>query len=119
MKCPNCGREIAEDSVFCEYCGTKLICKEQEKQSQQSSNEMKSGDGKKIVYVISLVLLNIVSLCVAYSVHWETFAYYGLAYEGYPAAGKYNAIFFICIFLWLCSLIALPFVVYIMKHKKH
>ena len=24
MKCPNCGREIANDSVFCEYCGATL-----------------------------------------------------------------------------------------------
>lgn len=24
MKCPNCGKEIAEDSQFCEYCGTKI-----------------------------------------------------------------------------------------------
>lgn len=24
MKCPNCGKEIANDSVFCEYCGAKM-----------------------------------------------------------------------------------------------
>lgn len=24
MKCPNCGNEIANDSVYCEYCGTKV-----------------------------------------------------------------------------------------------
>ena len=24
MKCPNCGKEIADDSKFCEFCGTKL-----------------------------------------------------------------------------------------------
>ena len=27
MKCPNCGKEIANDSKFCEYCGTKLVKK--------------------------------------------------------------------------------------------
>ena len=25
MRCPNCGKEIANDSQFCEYCGTKVI----------------------------------------------------------------------------------------------
>ena len=24
MKCPNCGKEIANDSKFCEFCGTKI-----------------------------------------------------------------------------------------------
>lgn len=25
MKCPNCGKEITDDSKFCEYCGTKVV----------------------------------------------------------------------------------------------
>ena len=24
MKCPNCNRDVENDSVFCEYCGAKL-----------------------------------------------------------------------------------------------
>lgn len=24
MKCPSCGKEIAEDSKFCEYCGVQV-----------------------------------------------------------------------------------------------
>lgn len=24
MKCPNCGKEIASDSFFCEWCGIKI-----------------------------------------------------------------------------------------------
>ena len=24
MKCPHCGKEIANDSVFCEYCGEQI-----------------------------------------------------------------------------------------------
>jgi hypothetical protein len=35
MKCPNCGKEIANDSVFCEFCGAKV---EVAKQSQVSYN---------------------------------------------------------------------------------
>ena len=25
MKCPNCGKQIAKDSSFCEWCGTRVI----------------------------------------------------------------------------------------------
>ena len=25
MKCPNCGKEIANDSNFCEYCGKRIF----------------------------------------------------------------------------------------------
>ncbi len=25
MKCPNCGKEIANDSLYCEFCGTKVL----------------------------------------------------------------------------------------------
>ncbi len=30
MYCKHCGKEIADDSVFCQYCGEKLISKNQE-----------------------------------------------------------------------------------------
>ena len=25
MKCPNCGKQIANDSSFCEWCGTRIL----------------------------------------------------------------------------------------------
>lgn len=25
MKCPNCGKEITDDSLYCEYCGAKVV----------------------------------------------------------------------------------------------
>ena len=28
MKCPSCGKEIAEDSNFCEYCGESVATRE-------------------------------------------------------------------------------------------
>lgn len=28
MKCPKCGKEIANDSQFCEFCGAKVSCGE-------------------------------------------------------------------------------------------
>ena len=35
--CPNCGKEIANDSVFCEYCGTK-VTQEQMNRPQASAS---------------------------------------------------------------------------------
>ena len=31
MKCPNCGKEIANDSNFCEYCGAKVVVSQSKK----------------------------------------------------------------------------------------
>ena len=47
MKCPNCGKEIANDSNFCEYCGTKLT---------------KPVNRKKVLWTI---LTALIALCMA------------------------------------------------------
>lgn len=39
MKCKHCGEEIANDSVFCEFCGTKVINEE----NKQASGWLKFG----------------------------------------------------------------------------
>ena len=36
MKCPKCGKEIANDSQFCEFCGTKINLVSTKSQSPQS-----------------------------------------------------------------------------------
>lgn len=47
MKCPKCGKEIANDSIFCEFCGTKI--------SKPKSI--------KILWIILIVLLGSSALC--------------------------------------------------------
>ena len=43
MFCPNCGKEISDDSVFCQYCGYKLKKDfEQEQQKKDKSKDEKS-----------------------------------------------------------------------------
>lgn len=38
MKCPNCGKEIADDSKFCEFCGTKVKQPENHVNTAASTN---------------------------------------------------------------------------------
>lgn len=56
MKCVECGKKISKDSVFCEYCGTKV-----EKQPQPTKESKK---GKLGVIIISLLLVISISLNV-------------------------------------------------------
>lgn len=36
MKCKHCGKEIANDSVFCEFCGTKVSVGPEQKASEKN-----------------------------------------------------------------------------------
>ena len=38
MICPNCGKEIADNSKFCGFCGTKIITKLQEEKTANAEN---------------------------------------------------------------------------------
>lgn len=49
MKCPNCGKDIANDSNYCEYCGAKI--------SKPWRN--------KILWIILIVLLGLFALCAS------------------------------------------------------
>ncbi len=110
MKCPHCGKEIANDSVYCEFCGKKVTQAPSEKKDKYCN--------KYLISLVVIALVHLASLCVAYSVHWETFAYYGIDYEGYPGAGDYNGWFFISVILWLVTLVILPINIYWYKTKK-
>ena len=33
MKCENCGKEIEDDSLFCEFCGAKIIVEDKSKKN--------------------------------------------------------------------------------------
>ena len=48
MKCPNCGKEIANDSKFCEFCGAKIIF---------ASIGEKSPQKKKVVWITLILIL--------------------------------------------------------------
>jgi uncharacterized membrane protein len=108
MKCPKCGRIIDDDSKYCDYCGTKVNDANVSEKSNVSHNKNWS--------IVAIALVHLASLGIAYSVHWETFAYYGIDYEGYPATGAYNGIFFICVVVWIVTLVLLLVSIYNYKN---
>ena len=55
MKCPNCGKEIANDSVFCEFCGIRIAAK-----AQMLENELIPKKSSKILWIILGLLVIIV-----------------------------------------------------------
>lgn len=106
MNCPKCGNEIANDSNFCEFCGVKL--------------RLYTSSIKVDKLFIVLTLLNLACLCIAYSVHWESFTVFGFEnFDGYNSYYKnhdvpsiyyqYTILFAICTIGWLITLISLLF----------
>ena len=54
MKCPNCGKEIADDSIFCEFCGTRV--QNQVVNPEVEDSEVEATFGQKLVsFLIPLV----------------------------------------------------------------
>ncbi len=64
MKCTNCGKEIANESQFCEYCGAKV---------QQGSKEGKIYIGWLLI--ISMLFLSLMNFAFMH-IHQETDAWY-------------------------------------------
>ena len=66
MKCPKCGKEIPNDSIFCEYCGEQLRKNPPPQQTPQKpqSPELASEQGvkKKAVLITALCILAILAI---------------------------------------------------------
>ena len=52
MKCPKCGKEIAKDSIYCEYCGNKI----------NLSGSSNNGSKKKKIFFFSLILVLLIAV---------------------------------------------------------
>lgn len=53
MKCSNCGREIAEDSKFCKFCGTNISCTDD---NDNSTNKPTIKWGRLMLGVIGVII---------------------------------------------------------------
>lgn len=60
MKCPNCNKEIDDDSLFCEFCGIRVV----KKTSDDSQNKRHLNIKKILFYVIlvgGLILVSVIA----------------------------------------------------------
>lgn len=65
MKCSNCGKEIAEDSLFCEYCGTKTNLTVPIKETVEPPKS------KKGLITFLVILLFCCFTCIAWMINRE------------------------------------------------
>ena len=57
MKCPNCGKEVADDSLYCEFCGSKV--RSIDENSQGNSNNNSGLKAFLLLFVVSTIILGI------------------------------------------------------------
>lgn len=65
MFCPECGREIPEQSVFCGYCGSSLDEKADDGNIPSKTSNKKSNKQNKRIIVIGISSLCIIAICIA------------------------------------------------------
>ena len=59
MFCTNCGKEIAEGSKFCKYCGEKVLYETDNKEKSEVRDIKPTSKGKNIVKIIGFVAVGL------------------------------------------------------------
>ena len=62
MECPNCGKEIASDSNFCEFCGAKLVHEQTESMQYQNTSPLYQSPRKTNIPIEEVSKLTIAEL---------------------------------------------------------
>lgn len=65
MKCPKCGNEIANDSTFCEFCGTKVEPKPQPQVAQTKKQNNEQPNKRWLIPVLVIAGVVAIGACVA------------------------------------------------------
>lgn len=80
MICKNCGKEIAEDSSFCEFCGKPCqnVSKNPDIKTNVKSSSKKGKTAAKIIGTFLLITVLLVGY-FAYVSYWYDNNYYGIA----------------------------------------
>lgn len=66
MRCPYCQHENKKENLYCSQCGMKLLEKLQDVQVQKGGVAQSKGQGEKIILLLSLVVVLILGLLLAF-----------------------------------------------------
>lgn len=62
LRCRSCGREISNESTFCQYCGYSIY-----QQARQVPQQVKNREGMSVVKIILIVIVVLVVVTAAFS----------------------------------------------------
>lgn len=65
MYCPNCGKELDDNNIFCRYCGTKIDDDVQEKNNVQTTAVPRRNNTTLIIIISVVVALLIMAILIA------------------------------------------------------
>lgn len=107
MKCPKCGKEIADDSLFCEFCGTKVVIPkdgyELNKQSESSNFKYLNVDNKKgfLLFFVLLIIFFFSCHCGRNAIDSIPVSVYNMEdlLRRYQLGHLWSALVNLCIFL--------------------
>ena len=98
MKCNHCGKEIANDSVFCEFCGTRTI--------------NATGLTKKIDLRWCLLPTMIVtSICMTFTLHDFTLVYHGWGETSYYPLALAIVLFIVSVIFGFRKELSISFII--------
>lgn len=69
MKCPKCGKELADDSAFCEFCGAEIL---------QSGNRIAYKVDVRIPLFVSTILIALSNLLFIILTFYVDFSFFWL-----------------------------------------
>lgn len=66
MYCKKCGKQIADDSVFCSYCGASVeqVANNESDKNKEGSNVSSSKKSKKTIYIIASIIILVIGFFV-------------------------------------------------------